>query len=80
MWYNIVGGDTMSDEKKPFDKVTYNNAFIARAYDRVNLTVPKGYKDELKRHADKQGESVNAFLLRASREQMDRDNDTTGNG
>lgn len=56
------------------------NRYNDKAYDRVNLTVPKGYKDELKQHADKQGESVNAFLLRASREQMDRDNDTTGDG
>ena len=54
----------MSNEKSSFDKVAYNNSFIAQAYDRINLTVPKGQKDAIKAHAEKQGESVNAYINR----------------
>lgn len=54
----------MSNEKSSFDKVAYNNSFIAQAYDRINLTVPKGQKELIKAHAEKQGESVNAYINR----------------
>lgn len=49
-------------------------------YDQIQLRVPKGYKDEIKSHADKHdGGSVNAFINRAITNQMERDNtpDTT---
>lgn len=52
------------------------NKWIAKAYDRINLTVPKGQKDILKDHAAARGESVNAFIGRAIREAMERDNVT----
>lgn len=35
--------------------IKYNNKFIAEAYDRVNLTLPKGRKEELKAHAESRG-------------------------
>lgn len=60
----------MEKEKKPFDKVAYDNAFIAKTYDRINLTVPKGKKDEIKAYAESKGESVNAFINRAIDEAM----------
>ena len=41
------------------------NAWNARNYDRINLTVPKGKKDEIKDHAESRGESVNGFINRA---------------
>ena len=49
------------------------NKWIAKAYDRINLTVAKGRKDELKAHAEAMGESVNAFINRAIGEAMERD-------
>ncbi len=49
------------------------NKWIAKAYDRINLTVPKGQKDILKDHAAACGESVNAFIGRAIQETMERD-------
>ncbi len=49
------------------------NKYINKAYDRINLTVPKGYKDEIKAHAESTGESVNAFIARAIAEAMERD-------
>lgn len=52
------------------------NKWIAKAYDRVNLTVPKGRKEQIKAHAEQHGESVNAFINRAINETITRDNDT----
>lgn len=54
-------------------KNSYKNAWIAEKLDRVNLTMPKGRKDELKDHASARGESVNAFINRAITETMERD-------
>lgn len=49
------------------------NRYIAKAYDRVNLTIPKGEKDTIKAFAEAHGESVNAFILRAVKEAMARE-------
>ncbi|MBR0443497.1 MAG: hypothetical protein IIX15_04065 [Clostridia bacterium] len=50
------------------------NRYIAKTYDRINLTVKKGDKDVIKAHADKyDGGSVNAFIQRAIAETMERD-------
>ena len=65
----------MSNEKSSFDKVAYNNSFIAQAYDRINLTVPKGQKDAIKAHAEKHGESVNAYINRLIAADMTREDE-----
>ena len=52
------------------------NKWISKAYDRVNLTVPKGKKEKIKAHAEAQGESVNGFINRAIDNQMERDNES----
>lgn len=62
--------------EKQFNKVAYNNEFISKAYDRINLTVPKGEKEKIKAHADKyDNKSVNGFIQRAIKETMQRDNE-----
>ena len=58
------------------NKSEYRNSWIAEKLDRINLTVPKGQKAEIKAHAEMQGESVNAFINRAILETIDRDNDS----
>ena len=70
VWYNKIKevyilGKTSS---------TVKNRYNAKTYDRINLTVPKGKKDEIKAHAEAQGESTNAFINRAIDETMERDN------
>lgn len=58
----------------PDKKSEYRNAWIAENYDRINLTVPKGKKEEISEHAEKYGDnSVNAFINRAISETMKRD-------
>lgn len=53
--------------------VAYNNGFIAKAYDRINLTVPKGKKERIQAHAEAKGKSVNGFINEAIDEKMERD-------
>ena len=73
IWYNIEWV-VIDLEKVKFDKIAYNNRFIAQSYDRINLTVPKGDRKNIKAHADEfDGGSVNAFIHRAILETMQRD-------
>lgn len=58
--YNSGKGGAILAERK----AKWQNDYIARAYDRINLTVPKGTKEEIKAHAEKNGESVNGFINR----------------
>lgn len=64
--------------KKKSDATAYQNRYIAKVYDRINLTVPKGEKDEIKAFAELRGESVNGFINRAIREAMQRDKTGAG--
>ncbi len=41
------------------------NRYIAKSYDRINLTVPKGKKERIQSYAQSVGESVNGFINRA---------------
>lgn len=64
------------EKEKNFNPTAYKNEFNSRVYDRINLTIPKGFKDELKAHADvHDGGSVNGFINRAIRETITRDNE-----
>lgn len=59
-----MGGKTSAKSK---------NTWITKAYDRINLTVPKGEKDLIQAHAEVHGESTNGFINRAISETMERD-------
>lgn len=66
----------MSDEKK--GRYTEAQAKAAKKYlkesvEDVRIRVPKGQKAIIKDHAEKQGESMNAFVIRAIDETMKRD-------
>lgn len=49
------------------------NKYVKNNYDRINFTVSKGGKDILKKYADKQGESVNAYIKKAVINRMKAD-------
>jgi len=51
-----------------------------KAYDRIELKVPKGRKAELQEHAQQQGESLNGFVNRAIDHEVERDNGEAGAG
>ena len=54
------------------------NKWIAKAYDRINLTVPKGQKERLQAHAEAHGESVNGIINRAISETLERETRSGG--
>lgn len=49
------------------------NKYMKANYDRVNLTMPKGRKEEVRAFAEKHGESLNAFINRAIDEMILRE-------
>lgn len=49
------------------------NKYVKANYDRINVTFPKGRKEEIQAHAAARGESVNGFIGRAIDETMERD-------
>jgi len=58
-------------EKK--DAYSYNNEFNKGAYDRINLTVPKGMRSTIKAAADAVGESTNNYIRIAIEQRMERE-------
>ena len=47
--------------------------YLKEAVEDVRIRVPKGQKAVIKAHAESQGESMNAFVVRAIDETMERD-------
>lgn len=60
----------MPDKAK---STNYKRQFNAQNYDRIELTVKKGEKDNLKIHAATRGETLNGFINRAITETVERD-------
>lgn len=54
-------------------RIEANNRYNSKAYDRINIAVPKGDKDKIKSHAEKNGESLNGFVNRAIDETIQRE-------
>ena len=53
-----------------------NNKWNAKAYDRVNLVLKKDAsptKDEVQAAADAEGMSLNAYIVAAIRQQLDKE-------
>ena len=48
--------------------------YMAENYDEIKVRVPKGKKEKIKAHAEKNGESLNSFVNRAIDETVERDN------
>lgn len=48
--------------QKEFNQIAYQNTYIKEKYDRINLTVQKGRKEEIKKKAAETGKSVNEYI------------------
>lgn len=59
----------MTNAKRTQQKNNWQKAHV----DRINLTVPKGRRADIKSHAQAHGESVNGFIGRAIAETIERD-------
>lgn len=69
---------TVAERKNSEARIRANNKYNEKAYDRINIAIPKGRKDTIKAHADIRGESINAFIGRAIQETMERDTGAAG--
>ncbi len=67
----------MEERKNSAARIRANNKYAAKAYDRINIAVPKGRKDAIQEYAQQRGESINAFIGRAITETMERDSGGT---
>ena len=48
----------------------YKNKFISEKYDRINLTVPKGTKELVRKHCEDNNLSVNGYLYSLIKEDL----------
>ena len=60
------------EEKKQKASTRAKRKYNEKTYDRFTMNIKKGRKDELKTIADGQGLSLNAFILTAIDEKIDR--------
>jgi hypothetical protein len=51
-----------------FNSTAYKNSFAAAKYDRVNLMLPKGMKDEIR----KKSGSINGYIIEAIKEKLNK--------
>lgn len=59
--------------KEKSTAIKYNNDFNKKAYDRINLTIPKGQKEAIQAAAAAAHESVNAYIYAAIKQRMERE-------
>ena len=52
---------------------TVKNRYNEKAYDRINVVVPKGQKEIIKKLAESKGESVNGLIQRLITEEMKKE-------
>lgn len=60
-------------ETKGNSQTKAKNKYNAKTYDSLRIVTKKGKKDLIKAHAEKTGESINAFVNRAIDETIERD-------
>ena len=54
------------------------NKYRNKAYDQINIVVPKGRKEILQTHAQERGKSLNGFINEAIDEKIERDKSSEG--
>ena len=52
----------------------YTMNYMKENLDEIKFRVPKGQKAAIREHAEKQGEKLTPFIIRAITETMERDN------
>lgn len=54
------------------------NKYVKEKYDRINITMPKGRKEQIQTAAEARGESVNGFINRLISDALDAENGVQG--
>ena len=53
-------------------RIKANNKYNDKAYDRINIAVPKGTKEVIQAAAEQCGESINGFIKRLIFDELNR--------
>jgi len=54
----------LKENKNSAARIQANNRYNAKAYDRINIAIPKGRKELIEEMASRRGESVNGLINR----------------
>ncbi len=52
----------MSRKENGFNQIKYQNDYNREKYDRIQLAIPKGSKEKIKKRAEALGMSTNAYI------------------
>ena len=66
----------MQERKNSEARIRANNKYNAKAYDRINIAVPKGRKEVIQLHAAASGKSINGFVVEAIEEKLSREGES----
>lgn len=55
----------MAQKKNSDARIRANNRYNEKAYDRINIAIPKGHKATVQAAAEQEGESINGFTNKA---------------
>ncbi len=72
------GGIFLAERKNSEARIRANNKYNAKAYDRVNIAIPKGRKEVIQTHAEALGKSINGYVVEAIEEKLSRDDEKAG--
>lgn len=64
---------TLGERRNSKARIEANNRYNAKAYDRINIAIPKGQKETVQRAADREGLSINAYIIKAVLAQLGMD-------
>lgn len=70
----------MESKKNSQARIAANNRYNAKAYDRINIAVPKGRKEAIQLAAKARGESINAFINRLIDAELEQESSTGRRG
>lgn len=65
----------MQERKNSEARIRANNKYNAKAYDRINIAIPKGKKEVIQLHAAAHGKSINGFVVEAIEEKLNRESE-----
>ena len=59
------GDERMAEKKNSDARIRANNRYNEKAYDRINIAIPKGQKTTIQAAAEQEGESINGYVNKA---------------
>jgi uncharacterized protein (DUF1778 family) len=58
------------EKENKFNKYEYDKEYHKKNYDRINIVLKKGVREQIKAAAEKEGKSLNSFIVDAVTEKL----------